>query len=85
MVVRSSVIQARRLSVRSGLVVIATRLGCTRSPCSVQTGDDDLAEGILSSVVGVLVAWSSLWAGLLDSWWGCVGGLVVVVGGAGEL
>jgi hypothetical protein len=66
-VLRSSVVRARRLRVRSGLVVIATRLGCIMSPWSVRDGDDVLAEGILSSVVRVSVACSSVWAGLLDS------------------
>ena len=75
-VLRSSVVRARRLGVRSGLVVIAARLGCIMSPWSVWDGDDVLAEVISALAVGVFVAGSTVWAGSLDSWRGCVGGLV---------
>ena len=75
-VLRSSVVRARRLSVRSGLVVIATRVGCIRSPWSVWVGDDVWPEGILVSAVEVSTAGSAVWSGSLASGWVSVGRLV---------
>ena len=73
--VRSSVVRARRLRVRSGLVVIAIRLDCVMSP-SVWVGEDARSGGWLCLVAGESVARS---AGCCGSWvagWICVGKVV---------